>query len=66
MSTLEEIEHAVAELSQDDLQAFRHWFAEFDAALWDSKIQRDAADGKLDALAEQALSDLSAGKCVEL
>lgn len=35
MITLGEIEQAVRQLSSEDLSAFRTWFAEFDAELWD-------------------------------
>lgn len=66
MSTLEEIEYAVAGLSRADFRSFRDWFAEFDAAMWDEQIEKDVAQGKLDAMAEQAVLDLRAGKCAEL
>ena len=62
MATLEDIEKAVAELSHDQLARFRAWFEEFEAARFDQKIGRDAAAGKLDRLAEQALSDFRAGR----
>jgi hypothetical protein len=52
MATLEDIEKAVAELSHDQLARFRAWFEEFEAARFDQKIERHAATGKLDRLAE--------------
>ena len=66
MTTIQEIERAVSHLSADELQAFRRWFEEFDAALWDKQFERDALSGKLDDLANQALADFEAGKCSEL
>lgn len=57
MTKLEDIEKAIATLAPDELAKFRAWFAEFDAARFDEKIARDAAGGRLDALAEQALAD---------
>ena len=66
MSTIQEIEHAVQQLPPSDLAAFRAWFVEFDAHIWDEQIERDAASGRLDALAEEALADLRAGRCTEL
>ncbi len=51
MSTVEDIEKAVTNLSPDELARFRRWFEEFDAARFDAKIERDARSGKLDRLA---------------
>ena len=66
MSTIEEIEDAIRQLPEDDLVALRAWFAEFDAAAWDRQFERDVADGRLDALAEEALRDAREGRCTDL
>ncbi|MEG3845482.1 hypothetical protein QT971_00340 [Microcoleus sp. herbarium19] len=66
MSTLSEIEHAIKQLSAEDISAFRAWFAEFDAQLWDRQFEADVAAGRLDALAEKALQHLREGRCTEL
>jgi hypothetical protein len=66
MTTLEDIEKAVAELPPDQLVRFRAWFEEFEAARFDRRIERDAKAGRLDQLAEQALSDFRAGRAREL
>lgn len=66
MSTVQEIEHAVRRLSQDDLAAFRRWFAEFDATAWDRQFEEDVAAGRLDHLAGEALRDLREGRCTDL
>lgn len=65
MSNLEAIEEKIRALSPDELAAFRRWFAEFDAALWDRELERDAKAGKLDAIADEALRDHAAGKSTE-
>lgn len=65
MSTTE-IEHAVQQLPPEELAKFRVWFAEFDAAQWDGQIENDVADGRLDALAEEALADLREERCKDL
>ena len=65
MSTLENIQGVVRRLSSRELAAFREWFAEFDAAAWDRQIEEDVAAGRLDALAEKALSDLREGRCTD-
>lgn len=66
MSTVEEIEAAIRQLPDEDLAAFRSWFAEFDAAAWDRRFERDVAEGRLDGLADEALRDLSGGRCTDL
>jgi len=64
--TIEEIEKAVARLPPDDLARFRAWFEEFEAARFDRKIEQDAASGRLDRLAEQALADYRQGRTREI
>lgn len=66
MSTVEAIEQAVQSLPPGDLAEFRSWFARFDAAAWDAQIAADAAAGKLDALAAEALEECRHGKAREL
>jgi len=65
MTTVEDIEKAVAELPVDQLAKFRAWFEEFEAARFDQKIERDAEAGKLDRLAERAIADFRAGRALE-
>jgi len=66
MTKLEDIEKAISKLAPTELARFREWFDQFDAALFDERIERDAAGGKLDKLAEQALKDLRNGRTREL
>jgi hypothetical protein len=66
MSSLQEIESAVSKLSADELAAFRVWFAEFDAEIWDQQFEEDVAAGRLDKLAERALQHLREGRCTDL
>jgi hypothetical protein len=66
MSTVQEIESAVRQLSSQDLAAFRAWFAEFDARAWDRQFEEDVAAGRLDKLAQEAIEDLRAGRCTDL
>lgn len=61
MTRIEEIEKAVAELPEEDLAKFRAWFEEFDARLFDEKIERDAKAGKLDKLIADARANHEAG-----
>ena len=66
MSTVQEIQEAVSHLPKEDFAAFRDWFAEFDAALWDRQLEGDVTAGRLDQLAEEALQDLREGRCTDL
>ena len=66
MSTVQDIQHAVSQLSNDDLAAFRQWFAEFEATLWDRQLEADVASGRLDRLADEALRDLREGRSTDL
>lgn len=63
---IEAIEMAVKKLPPSDLAEFRRWFAEFDSSQWDAQVEADAASGKLDVLAEEALTEYRGGKAREL
>jgi len=66
MTTVEDIEKAIAQLKAGDLDRLRAWFEEFQAARFDEKIERDAKSGKLDNLADQAIADFRKGRAREL
>lgn len=66
MQTVQEIEKAVSTLSKSDLVNFRDWFAKFDQAAWDEQFEEDVKSGKLDDLANQAITDFEAGECKEI
>ena len=56
MSNLEQIKTAILSLPFHDFEKLRQWFLNLDYELWDEQIERDIADGKLEALAEEALA----------
>ena len=62
MTRVQRLAREIEELTSEEFRAFRRWFQEFDAAVWDEQIERDAAAGRLDKLAEKALRDHRAGK----
>ena len=66
MTTVTEISGAVRRLPKRELAKFRKWFAKFDAAAWDREFEDDAAAGRLDALAREALRDKRNGRTTEL
>ena len=66
MTKLEKIEQDIASLSPEEIWKLADWFAAHHADLWDRQIEDDAASGRLDALADQALADHLAGKSTPL
>jgi len=65
MSTVQQIEDAVQQLSLEERAAFRAWFAEFDAEEWDRQFEADVSAGRLEWLVEEARRDMREGRCTE-
>jgi hypothetical protein len=65
MSTVQQIEDAVRQLSVEERAAFRAWFAEFDAEEWDRQLEADVTAGRLDWLIDEARQDLREGRCTD-
>ena len=59
MTTAEDIEKAVEQLTPRELARFRAWFEAFDAERFDAAIERDISAGKLDAHADEAVAGRS-------
>jgi hypothetical protein len=66
MGRVEDVEGRIRQLTPKELSAFRAWFAEFDAEVWDREFESDVHDGKLDELAARALRDYEAGRATDL
>ena len=66
MSKIEQLEREIEKLSRTQLAKFREWFRQHDAAEWDRQIEADAQAGRLDKLANNALTAYTAGKTKEL
>jgi hypothetical protein len=60
--TLHELEQTISKLPPAELLKFREWFLRFDGDRWDEQIEKDATSGKLDSLAQAALSELRSGQ----
>ena len=54
MSTLREIQSAIALLDTSDYKALRRWLAERDRKAWDRELEEDAKSGSLDFLTKEA------------
>ena len=65
MSTVQQVENAVKQLTPEELAAFRAWFAEYDADAWDRQLEADVSAGRLNWLVEEAKQDLREGRCTD-
>jgi len=66
MQTIQKIKREISMLPRAELFRFRAWYDDFDNKVWDEQIEEDAKSGKLDKMAEQAITDFRAGKYKEL
>jgi hypothetical protein len=66
MSRVEQVAGQVESLSADELKAFRDWFDQFDAQVWDDQIEADAKNGRLRSLSARALQDHQSGRSTVL
>ena len=64
--TTEDIEKAIEQLSPKEVARFRAWFEQFEADRFDEALATDAKVGRLDAFAEEALTDYRAGRTRDL
>jgi hypothetical protein len=55
VSTVQEIETAIAKLTDKELAELRAFF-------WDRDIERDVSSGRLDHLANKAIDEFGSGK----
>ena len=57
MSRVESIQSAILSLSPEEYAQLRQWFVERDWEQWDQQIAEDTESGKLDFLAEEAMTE---------
>lgn len=60
MSTVTEIQEAASRLGEAEQESLLYWLLERESQ-WDKRIERDAAAGKLNFLAEQAKAAIREG-----
>jgi hypothetical protein len=66
MTKTEAIEREVETLNRQELASFREWFLEYDAEAWDREFEEDAAAGKLDRFASEAIAEFKSGETKEI
>ena len=64
--TIEELKKGVESLKPDELARFRAWYEQFEAALFDAKIERDASSGALDRALAGSEEDFREGRFREI
>ncbi len=66
MTAVEVVEKQIEKLSTIELAQFRQWFIKYDIDAWDEQIEADAAAGKLDTLAKEAIAEYETGMAREI
>ena len=66
MSTIQEIEAAIAKLPPGEFRELMRRLEEQREAAWDRQMQEDAKSGMLDKLWQQAEREIEAGETVSL
>jgi hypothetical protein len=61
MTKLEKLERKVQRLGRAELADFRAWFRKYDSDEWGRQIEEDVRTGKVDPLAEEAISAYRTG-----
>ncbi len=64
MSTVQEIEAAIERLPRSELFKLTGWISAKFSDAWDKEIEEDIKAGRLDQLAQEALSEFRAGKAL--
>ena len=61
MLTLEQLETAIFLLPAHDCRKLLEWLSDLDYQRWDEELENDIAAGKLDNLAQEAITNFEAG-----
>jgi len=62
MSSVAEIEQAIAKLSTSEFVELEHWLAVERNRKWDRQIEADSASGALDSLLREVEEDVAKGR----
>jgi hypothetical protein len=66
MSRVEEIQHAIANLTLEERAELLSSLMNFEDDEWDKQMKSDAAAGKFDELDRQTNADIKAGRTIPL
>ncbi|MEI8311212.1 MAG: hypothetical protein WCH98_10700 [Verrucomicrobiota bacterium] len=62
MSTVQEIERAIEQLPREEAFLLADWISSRISMEWDNEIEEDIKAGRLDHLAQEAVSEFRAGR----
>ena len=62
MSTVQEIERAIEQLPREEAFLLADWISSRFSKEWDQEIEEDIKAGRLDHLAQEAVSEFRAGQ----
>lgn len=62
MNSLPEIEAAIMQLSEGEIQHLSNWLQQYLNDAWDRQIEADAKSGRLDQLIQRAKLDIDANR----
>lgn len=63
MLTIEQIENAILQLPPEEMGELLEWFLDLDYQRWDIQLEKDIAEGKLAALAAEAIAFCKISDC---
>ncbi len=66
MTRIQKLEREIQKLNPEELANLRDWFRKYDADAWDRQIEEDVRRGRLDSLAEGALTSHKTGRTKQL
>ena len=66
MTKLDNLKRQIESLSPREMRRLAAWLGELRARLCDEQLERDVLAGKFDALAEEAMADIAAGRTMPL
>ena len=66
MLSIEQIENAILQLPPNQIGELLEWFLNLDYKRWDVQLEKDISEGKLDALAAEAIADFDSGNYREI
>jgi hypothetical protein len=64
--SIQDIEHAITELSPGDVAELMCWLTEYHAKIWDRQIEEDLESGRLDSLLADVDAEYEAGSAEPL
>ena len=64
--SIDELETAITQLSEEEMAKFVQWFDQYRADQWDRQIETDIRDGRLDEAGRRADADFESGRSTPL